>query len=140
MIGDTLSGKLSDHEKQNAETRRWHLSRFEDFLTEGAKAMLLLNSGGIVAMLGFLQALAGKQEASLVTLFKPWGIAALLGYALAALLSGISYFPRAWAFLQFARRRQAGRWVLLSAAAVAAAGAMFLLTTIVVTIGVARAL
>lgn len=73
------SGEEARHDaKERAQRKTDYL---EELVTQGARGITVLNSGGIVAMLGFVQALAGKQ---LLTAFKPfavWGSAFFLAGA-----------------------------------------------------------
>jgi hypothetical protein len=64
--------------------------RADAHTTEGLKALLTLHGGGCVALLGFMQALLGKDKAAIFSAFKYYGENALLffsaGLAIAVLV------------------------------------------------------
>lgn len=62
------------------------LSRMTEYYIQFVKAVLVLNAGAIVAVLGFMQALASKNPPTILHMLKPYGLWAtdlyLVGIAL----------------------------------------------------------
>lgn len=83
--------RVIDVQELNEERAARVNDQLDGYLTEGAKASILLNSGAIVATLGFLQALAGKD---LGHQFLPYGISAALLFALGAICSVATFHSR----------------------------------------------
>lgn len=73
-------------EARNLELDR-HLPREDAQITEGIKALLAINGGGIVSMLGFMQALISKGEA--FKTFKYYGSNALLFFVLGLIATAL---------------------------------------------------
>lgn len=61
-------------------------------LTETLKTLGILNSGGAVAMLAFLQAMVGKEPQ--FHSYKPYGLVALATFVIAALLVALTSYAR----------------------------------------------
>lgn len=76
------------------------VERVESMQTESAKAMMLLNSAAVAAMLAFVQALLGKTDPSLIVTFKPYAISALALFLLGALCSAFNFQLRGWSIFQ----------------------------------------
>jgi predicted acyltransferase len=77
-------------ERRLDEIARTH-DRMDEYLTQGAKGVAIINGGGAVAMLGLMQALAGKD---LLHAFKVFGILALAIYAIGVFLSSTIFIVR----------------------------------------------
>jgi hypothetical protein len=75
-----------------ADVRDWqtrHGPREEANSSEGIKALLAINAGGAIAMLGFMQALVAKPTASVFAGFKYYGANALLCFALGVFVAAL---------------------------------------------------
>lgn len=80
------------HKEALAQDDRQHIARGSwDLLTNAGKAIVTLNSGGLVAMLGFAQALAGKPQAAG---FKWFAIGAMCLFLTGACTAALSFFSR----------------------------------------------
>lgn len=79
--------------KLRADRLEKMIDRRESVSTETAKAAILLNSGALVSMLGFMQALAGKAHLSA---FKGLGIAAMCAFLFGCTAATMSIFVRHW--------------------------------------------
>lgn len=75
-------------EKPNSH---WHTERRDKMAADGFKTLLLLNGGGAVVLLAFLQAIWGKP---LTAPLIPWIIGGLCVLALGALTAGALHFLR----------------------------------------------
>ena len=53
-------GNMSDTAKSRIEDHRRLIDRYEDLLSNGIRGIAVLNSAGVVATLGFIQALISK--------------------------------------------------------------------------------
>ena len=89
-----------------SETHRFHEIRAQ-IATDGAKALLFINGGGIVALLGFLSTVWAAKEADLI-------IAILQGIwllALALVSAAANYYFRYWASTTFQREWKIRHWI-----------------------------
>ena len=75
-----LRDTLGNVQRQREEELDRQIPREDAQVTEGLKALLAINGGGIVSMLGFMQALLSKANA--FTTFKYYGTNALLFFVL----------------------------------------------------------
>jgi hypothetical protein len=78
-----------DEERQaRIEFMKIHLPREESNTAEGIKSLLAINGGGIVAMLGFLQALITKPVQ--LALFTYYGANAMLMFSIGVLFAALT--------------------------------------------------
>lgn len=75
---------LTDQAK--LETIHVLLSRLTEYYIQLVKAVLVLNAGAIVAILGFMQALASKSPPTILYTLKPYGLWAAALYLLGLVL------------------------------------------------------
>lgn len=82
----------TERNRERIEDRAWeHAKRRDEMAIHGLKALLLLNGGGTVALLAFLQAVwVVKDAAGLV----PWVVAGMIPLLLGAAASGWVHFMR----------------------------------------------
>jgi len=80
-----------EKEKLKRETAHWQTERRDEMATQGLKFLLLLNGGGAVALLAFLQAIWDKPAALGLV---PWVVIGLIPLLVGAALSGIVHFVR----------------------------------------------
>lgn len=114
------------------------VARADAHRLEGLKAVLALNGGGCVAMLGFMQALLTKGDA--FNSFKPSGLLALAFFAGGLVLSTLLHVTRLLDVentIKALLRRGEGhdRWGYLTAAVWALSGAAFLAGLVAVGVG-----
>jgi hypothetical protein len=88
-------GIMEELERQRAaemqariEFMKIHLPREESNTAEGIKTLLAINGGGIVAMLGFMQALISKPAE--LALFKYYGANAMLTFCVGVLFAALA--------------------------------------------------
>lgn len=133
MRGDTSIP--SGEEQRNAvrQARVKTLERLDDYVTQGVKGATLLNGGGVVAMLGFAQALIGK---GVLTLFKSYilwaGAFFLLGAIAAALVFIVRYLEEGFLSVD---HPGAGKWSLAVFFVIVASLCFFLVGSVVVGVG-----
>lgn len=82
-------GELAQLQRENFER---HTNAEYELWVTASKSIAVLNSGAVVAMLGFFQALIGKPEA--IAAFKMYGIGALVAYLLGSMLAITTLFAR----------------------------------------------
>lgn len=88
------------------ETHEYHEVRAQ-IASEGARALVIISGGGIVALLGFLSSIWGENNTTLVR-------AILDGVSMfsVALVSGVAnYFFRFWTSTTFQRRWMVRHWM-----------------------------
>lgn len=76
------------------------VERLEAVQTESAKAFMLLNSAAVAAMLGFIQALAGKTDPSLLHSFKPFAVVALVLFLAGAAAAAVTFSLRLFSIFE----------------------------------------
>lgn len=93
---------LSDRDweiQKRSEDKAWaHAVRRDTMAEHGLRAILLLNSGGALALLTFLQIAWTKRE--LVQLV-PWIVIAMVPLLLGAATAGVVHFLRYWASMTY---------------------------------------
>ncbi|VVD63264.1 hypothetical protein PPN31114_00213 [Pandoraea pneumonica] len=138
MERDNLGG-MSDVAKEVAEHKRMMWRQADALLIEASKACMLLNAGGVVAMLGFEQALLGK-DAHLFAAFKWFGLGAGALFLIGAMLTVFAHQARARSRIgvfagdgprSIANGKYADRLMLSSAIA-------FVLASVIAGIGIGR--
>ena len=78
--------------KKRGQDKAWaHAIRRDSMADQGPKALLLLNGGGAVALLAFLQAIWAKHAMSALV---AWIVAALVCLVLGAATAGAVHFLR----------------------------------------------
>lgn len=82
-------GELSDRTKVKFEDARAKDERHQAMLISAFKSFGVLNGAGVVAMLGFIQALVGKSE---FAVFKPYGLISLVLFMVGAFCSAAIFF------------------------------------------------
>ena len=107
-------------EKMASDVKARVLERITTLLTEAAKAGILLNSGALVAMLGFLQALAGKPQ---IVCFKLFALTAMVAFLIGSTSAALTFwFRQEQALAEFlGNDYQKWRWRFKCAMAIAAA-------------------
>jgi hypothetical protein len=95
FLGEIMSGLLERIQKQQEEERqariefmKIHLPREESNTAEGIKSLLAINGGGIVAMLGFMQALVSKPVQ--FALFTSYGANAMLMFSIGVVFAALT--------------------------------------------------
>lgn len=96
--------QLSDREwedRKRHQDKAWsHALRRDSMAEHGLKALLLLNGGGAVALLAFLQAVWVKEQ---MLALVPWIIWAILSLVLGAAMAGAVHFLRYMASMVYQR-------------------------------------
>jgi hypothetical protein len=83
------AGALSDRAKARLEDDRATVDRHQTMLINGLKSFGVLNGAGVVAMLGFIQALIGRGE---FAAFKYYGLVSLGLFMFGAFCSAVIFF------------------------------------------------
>ena len=113
------------------------IAESEALLTEASKALILLNSGALVAMLGFFQALV-KQPGS--PQFKIYGVIAMIGFLLGACAAASSFFARDAASKREFLRKNSTLWKWANRALYGISALGFVAGVSVVIVGIMWAL
>lgn len=85
---DEMKKRREVEDQVRVEFMKLHLAREESNTAEGVKALLAINGGGTVAMLGFMQALITKPAE--LALFKYYGANAMLMFCLGILFGALA--------------------------------------------------
>lgn len=82
----------SEQEKERRKDRAWeHAIRRDGMAAQGLRSLLLLNGGGAVALLAFLQAVWTEEGAKELV---PWVVSGMVPLLLGAAASGWAHFLR----------------------------------------------
>jgi hypothetical protein len=87
MMFETSKEMIARLQLERAEALKRELPREDASTSEGVKALLAINGGGIVSMLGFMQALINK-NGSLAS-FKFYGCTAMLFFGIGVVLAAL---------------------------------------------------
>ncbi|XHS78536.1 hypothetical protein ACFJGW_00770 [Burkholderiaceae bacterium UC74_6] len=90
-IMERISKWNEEDRTRTYEERRQTQSHGEDLMTEGIKAVIVLNSGAIVASLGLMQATVGKEGAPT---FLNWAVAGAAAFLVGAIAAVATFFLR----------------------------------------------
>ena len=82
---------LSESQKADRDDDRFATERHDALMNAGVKGLAVLNSAGVAAMLGFLQALLNSPGA--FVRFKGFGVAALALYLAGAVAASLVFLP-----------------------------------------------
>jgi hypothetical protein len=82
-------GELSDRIKAQLAEKQANADRHQAMVTNGLKSFGVINGAGVVAMLGFIQALIGNGEFSA---FKYYGLTSLGLFMFGAFFSALIFF------------------------------------------------
>lgn len=121
-------GELTDREKAKREDKRSQNALHQESMRSAVKSLAALNSGGVVVMLGFMQAILSN---GLAVVFRPYGLWALTFFAAGAIAASLTFLPLALYFKQVDKRdvttgNQVG-WLLSTATTSAIIGFVILI-------------
>jgi hypothetical protein len=88
-------GELTDKQKATRDDRRSDNVLHLESMRSAVRSLATLNSGGVVVMLGFMQAVLGKDVA---VVFRPYGLGALICFAVGAIAASLTFLPLAQYF------------------------------------------
>lgn len=83
-------GALTDEEKADRDDRRSIVAVRHAVINAGIRGLAVLNSAGVVAMLGFFQAIVGK---TVLPVFKPYGVTALNAFLIGLITATLLFIP-----------------------------------------------
>lgn len=88
----TANDNQKDNDRSKIEPRgRWHSERRDEMANHGLRSLLLLNGGGAVAVLAFLQSIWTEPAAQELV---PWVVYGMVPLIIGAALSGLVHFIR----------------------------------------------
>lgn len=120
-------GELTDKQKAARDDRRSDNALHQESMRSAVRSLATLNSGGVVVMLGFMQAVLGKDVAAV---FRMYGIGALICFAIGAIAASLTFFPLAVYFKPTTARDDKSRdevgWLLSAATVMATFGFVIL--------------
>ncbi|MDO8374967.1 MAG: hypothetical protein Q7K57_57535 [Burkholderiaceae bacterium] len=83
-------GELTDRQKADRDDKRAKTALHQTMLVSTVKGFAVLNGAGVLAVLGFIQALVGKGH---FEAFKPFAVWSLCLYMVGALAATMLYLP-----------------------------------------------
>lgn len=83
-------GELTDRAKADRDDKRAKTALHQTMLVSTVKGFAVLNGAGVLAMLGFVQALVGKGH---FEAFKPYAVISLVLFMMGALAATMLYLP-----------------------------------------------
>lgn len=94
MVGEAINFEYQRHkEKLAADQLQQVESRLSEFISQGARSITVLNSGAIIATLGLMQALVGK-DAGIFSAIKCFGVTALILFLIGTVAGAIVFVWR----------------------------------------------
>lgn len=114
------------------------MDKVDTSATEGAKALILLNSGAVAAMLGFMPALVSK--GSTLVAFKMFGILALIVFLFGAAVAALVFvFQAHGSLVGITRPEKLTGWRNVSFNAILVSLNLFMTSAGLVVVGIAEA-
>lgn len=125
----------AEHMQVAAEDERRAKERIGELMTECVKAIAVLNGGGVIAVLGFTQALVGKTQ---FHDFKPYALSAACLFLFGAVAAAFSFVLRWQEEVQiYNRAPDVASWTWSALIAIAAAFLAFIGGALAVCLGIA---
>ena len=83
-------GVLNDEAKADRDDKRSIVAVRHTVITAGIRGIAVLNSAGVIVMLGFFQAIAEK---NVLSVFKPYGVTALNVFSIGLVIATLLFIP-----------------------------------------------